>query len=132
MTIATSEPLDVAWVEEILAHTRKTIQLVVANPLDLQRYRTEFYTLARSVKDAKQEDRRFGQRTTSSSWWSWASANRQLDANDQGIIQVVDWLWQYAFDQRASTSTWSPGARWAPSAFASTACCTPSTRCPWR
>src|SRR5690606_26090523 len=27
---------------------------------------------------------------------------RQLDANDQGINQVVDWLWQYAFDQRAS------------------------------
>ncbi|HOM21946.1 MAG TPA: GspE/PulE family protein, partial [Ottowia sp.] len=24
------------------------------------------------------------------------------DANDQGVIQVVDWLWQYAFDQRAS------------------------------
>src|SRR3989337_1431224 len=29
-------------------------------------------------------------------------ANRQLDANDQHIVHVVDWLWQYAFDQRAS------------------------------
>jgi general secretion pathway protein E len=29
-------------------------------------------------------------------------ANKQLDANDQGVVQVVDWLWQYAFDQRAS------------------------------
>jgi general secretion pathway protein E len=28
--------------------------------------------------------------------------NKQLDANDQGVVQVVDWLWQYAFDQRAS------------------------------
>jgi general secretion pathway protein E len=28
--------------------------------------------------------------------------NKQLDANDSGVIQVVDWLWQYAFDQRAS------------------------------
>jgi general secretion pathway protein E len=37
-----------------------------------------------------------------SSWWSWASSNKQLDANDQGVVQVVDWLWQYAFDQRAS------------------------------
>jgi general secretion pathway protein E len=27
---------------------------------------------------------------------------KQLDANDQGVVQVVDWLWQYAFDQRAS------------------------------
>jgi general secretion pathway protein E len=29
-------------------------------------------------------------------------ANKQLDANDQGVVQVVDWLWQYAFEQRAS------------------------------
>ena len=29
-------------------------------------------------------------------------SGKQLDANDQGVIQVVDWLWQYAFDQRAS------------------------------
>jgi general secretion pathway protein E len=29
-------------------------------------------------------------------------SNKQLDANDQGVVQVVDWLWQYAFDQRAS------------------------------
>jgi general secretion pathway protein E len=28
--------------------------------------------------------------------------NKQLDANDQHIVHVVDWLWQYAFDQRAS------------------------------
>jgi general secretion pathway protein E len=25
-----------------------------------------------------------------------------LDANDQGVVQIVDWLWQYAFEQRAS------------------------------
>ena len=101
ITIATCEPLDVAWVDEILAHTRKTIQLVVANPLELQRYRTEFYTLARSVKDAKKKTgdsvaHNFEQLV------ELGRANRQLDANDQGIIQVVDWLWQYAFDQRAS------------------------------
>ena len=101
ITIATSEPLDVAWVEEILAHTRKTIQLAVANPLDLQRYRTEFYTLARSVKDAKKKTGD-GVAHNFEQLVELGRANRQLDANDQGIIQVVDWLWQYAFDQRAS------------------------------
>src|SRR5437762_4714197 len=25
-----------------------------------------------------------------------------LDANDQHIVRIVDWLWQYAFEQRAS------------------------------
>jgi general secretion pathway protein E len=28
--------------------------------------------------------------------------HKQLDANDQGVVQVVDWLWTYAFEQRAS------------------------------
>ncbi len=101
ITIATCEPLDTAWVEEIEAHTRKTVKLVVASPLDLQRYRTEFYTLARSVKDANKKSgdsvaHNFEQLV------ELGKSNRQLDANDQGIIQVVDWLWQYAFDQRAS------------------------------
>jgi general secretion pathway protein E len=30
------------------------------------------------------------------------AANKHMDANDQHIINIVDWLWQYAFDQRAS------------------------------
>ena len=101
ITIATSEPLDVAWVDEILSHTKKTIKLVVSSPLDLQRFRTEFYTLAKSVKDANKKTgdsvaHNFEQLV------ELGKSNRQLDANDQGIIQVVDWLWQYAFDQRAS------------------------------
>ena len=29
-------------------------------------------------------------------------SNRQFDANDQHIVNIVDWLWQYAFEQRAS------------------------------
>jgi len=29
-------------------------------------------------------------------------AGRPLDANDHHIVHLVDWLWQYAFDQRAS------------------------------
>ncbi len=102
VTIATCEPLDVAWVDEILAHTRKSVRLVVASPLEIQRYRTEFYTLARSVKDA---NRRAGESTQINSFEQLVElgrSNRQLDANDQGVIQVVDWLWQYAFDQRAS------------------------------
>ncbi len=101
ITIATSEPLDVAWVDEILSHTKKNVRLVVSSPLDLQRYRTEFYTLAKSVRDANKKTgdsvaHNFEQLV------ELGKTNRQLDANDQGIIQVVDWLWQYAFDQRAS------------------------------
>ncbi|MFL6662549.1 MAG: GspE/PulE family protein [Rhizobacter sp.] len=101
ITIATCEPYDTAWVSEIEGHTRKTIHLVLASPLELQRYTTEFYTLSKSVRAAIKT----GETSALASFEQLVElgrTSRQLDANDQGVVQVVDWLWQYAFDQRAS------------------------------
>ncbi|HOY37131.1 MAG TPA: ATPase, T2SS/T4P/T4SS family, partial [Piscinibacter sp.] len=101
VTIATCEPCDTAWVAEIEAHTGKPIKLVVVNPLELQKYTTEFYSLSRSVRAAIKS----GETSTLASFEQLVElgrSNKQLDANDQGVVQVVDWLWQYAFDQRAS------------------------------
>ena len=101
VTIATCEPLDVAWVAEIEAHVRKAVKLVVVSPLDLKRYTTEFYTLSRSVRNAIKA----GETSALASFEQLVElgkTTKQLDANDQGVVQVVDWLWQYAFDQRAS------------------------------
>ncbi len=101
ITVATSEPFDTAWVAEIEGHTRKTIKLVLANPLEVARYTTEFYTLSRSVRNAAKT----GETSAIASFEQLVElgkTNKQLDANDQGVVQVVDWLWQYAFDQRAS------------------------------
>jgi general secretion pathway protein E len=101
VTVATCEPFDTGWVNEIGAHTKRQIRLVVANPVELQRYTTEFYTLARSVRAAQKS----GEAASSASFEQLVElgkTNKQLDANDQGVVQVVDWLWQYAFDQRAS------------------------------
>ena len=101
VVIATAEPFDVAWVSEIEAHTRRHVKLVVANPDDLRRYTTEFYALARSVRAAQKS----GETSSSASFEQLVElgkSNKTLDANDQGVVQVVDWLWQYAFDQRAS------------------------------
>jgi general secretion pathway protein E len=100
VTIATAEPFAIDWVAEIASHTRKTVRLVVANPLDISRYTTEFYTLARSVRNATKT----GETTTSMNFEQLVELgkHKQLDANDQGVVQVVDWLWTYAFEQRAS------------------------------
>jgi general secretion pathway protein E len=101
VVIATSEPFDVAWVPEIAAHTRKAVRLVVSSPLDLQRYTTEFYALAQSVRAAAKTGA-LNPMASFEQLVELGKANKQLDANDQGVVQVVDWLWQYAFDQRAS------------------------------
>ncbi|HOX68375.1 MAG TPA: ATPase, T2SS/T4P/T4SS family [Burkholderiaceae bacterium] len=101
ITVATCEPYDTDWVAEIEAHTRKVLKLVVVSPLELQKYTTEFYTLSRSVRAAIKN----GETSTIASFEQLVElgrSNKQLDANDQGVVQVVDWLWQYAFDQRAS------------------------------
>jgi general secretion pathway protein E len=101
VTVATAEPFDTAWLSEIEAHTRRSLKLVVANPDEIRRYTTEFYALARSVRNAQ----RSGEVATGASFEQLVELGKTaktLDANDQGVVQVVDWLWQYAFDQRAS------------------------------
>ncbi len=101
VVIATCEPFDTGWLTEIEAHTRKAVRLVVASPVEVARYTTEFYTLARSVRAAIKS----GETAAAASFEQLVElgrSNRPLDANDQGVVQVVDWLWQYAFDQRAS------------------------------
>ncbi len=101
ITVATCEPLDTAWVAEIEAHTKKRVRLVLVHPLEVQRYTAEFYTLSRSVRAAVKR----GETAALASFEQlveMGKSNKQLDANDQGVVQIVDWLWQYAFDQRAS------------------------------
>ncbi|HMZ87093.1 MAG TPA: GspE/PulE family protein, partial [Giesbergeria sp.] len=100
-TIATSEPFDTAWVAQIESHVRKPVKLVVANPLDVARFTTEFFTLARSVRAAVKAGEQ-SQIASFEQLVELGKSNKALDANDQGVVQVVDWLWQYAFDQRAS------------------------------
>jgi len=101
VTIATSEPFDTSWIAQIESHARKPIRLVVANPLEIARYTTEFFTLARSVRAAAKSGES-AQVASFEQLVELGKSNKQLDANDQGVVQVVDWLWQYAFDQRAS------------------------------
>jgi general secretion pathway protein E len=101
VVVATAEPFDIGWLPEIEAHTRRSVRLVVANPEDLRRYTTEFYALSRSVRAAQKT----GETSGTASFEQLVELgknNKTLDANDQGVVQVVDWLWQYAFDQRAS------------------------------
>jgi general secretion pathway protein E len=101
IVIATAEPFDVGWVSEIEAHTRRSVRLVVSSPDEVRRYTTEFYALAKSVRNAQKT----GEVSPAASFEQLVElgkSNKQLDANDQGVVQVVDWLWQYAFDQRAS------------------------------
>lgn len=103
VVVATAEPFLREW-EKVVKHiSRKEVRRVLSSPLDINRYLAEFYNLAKSIKSAAQ--------TTSGNSGSGASfeqlvelgkSKSSFDANDQHIVHIVDWLWQYAFDQRAS------------------------------
>ncbi|MBP8019503.1 MAG: type II/IV secretion system protein [Hylemonella sp.] len=101
VTIATAEPFITDWIAEVERQSRRTVRRVLSNPLDVHRYTAEFFSLAKSVRSAQ----RTGAAASGSSFEQLVElgrSNKALDANDQGVVQVVDWLWQYAFDQRAS------------------------------
>ena len=101
VVVATSEPFIDDWVAEVERQSRRTVRRVVANPAEIKRYTGEFFALARSVRAAIKSGSGAGT-TSFEQLVELGKTGRQLDANDQGVIQVVDWLWQYAFDQRAS------------------------------
>ena len=104
VVIATSEPLLVEWVPEMQRMWRRDIKIVFANPSDVTRYIAEFFTLARSVKGAAAKGGAAAQNSFEQlvELGSAKAGSRQYDSNDAHIVQIVDWLWQYAFDQRAS------------------------------
>jgi general secretion pathway protein E len=101
VVIATAEPFITDWVAEVERQARRPVRRVVANPLDIHRFTAEFFALAKSVRVAQKAG---GNAATSNfeQLVELGKTNKQLDANDQGVVKVVDWLWQYAFDQRAS------------------------------
>jgi general secretion pathway protein E len=102
VVIATAEPYLREWEAELKSILRKDIRRVVANPQDIDRYLVEFYNLARSVKKAEQQGEMRGGTSGFEQLVELGQTNRQFDANDQHIVSIVDWLWQYAFEQRAS------------------------------
>ena len=103
ITIASTNPFEQSWMEEIARITQKQIRLVFANPLDIEQYTAQFFSLAKSIKNARKANNSdLALRSNFEQLVEMGKTNKQVDANDQHVINIVDWLWQFAFDQRAS------------------------------
>ena len=101
--IATSEPLDVSWKPDLQHLTRRNIELVLINPLDLHRYTMEFFGVTRSVRGAKDmRDREQGSVMPSFEQLVDLGSSGEVGADDHHVVQIVDWMLQYAYEQRAS------------------------------
>ena len=103
LTVATADPFALEWEAEIAKVSRRSIRRVIANPLDIAQYTSQFFTLAKSIRDAnKSTGQDLALRNNFEQLVEMGKTNRQVDANDQHVVNIVDWLWQYAFEQRAS------------------------------
>jgi len=102
VVVATAEPYVREWEAEIARLARREIRRVIANPVAIERCQVEFYNLAKSIKGANRGAGGSSGLSNLEQLVELGSANKTLDANDAHIVKVVDWLWQYAFEQRAS------------------------------
>ncbi|RDH81288.1 MAG: type II secretion system protein E [endosymbiont of Galathealinum brachiosum] len=102
ITIATAEPNVSEWEQELSRINNKEFKRVISNPEDISRYLLEFYTVSKSVNRAESEALGTGKEIGNLESLMELGRAGKLDANDQHVINIVDWLLQYAFDQRAS------------------------------
>lgn len=103
VVVATADPYVTEWQRELREILGKRITPVIANPDDLRRYILEFYSLSRSVSRAADPSAPSQVDAIQNLEQLMELGRRgKLDANDQHVVNIVDWLLQYAFDQRAS------------------------------
>ena len=101
IVFATSEPLDTRWLPDLTKLLRRDISLAVSNPLDLHRYTMEFFGVTRSVRGAK-DARDDNAGMPSFEQLVELGRSGEVGADDKHIVHIVDWLLQYAYEQRAS------------------------------
>jgi general secretion pathway protein E len=103
VVIASSEPFLKAWEGNLEHVLRKRVRRVLTDPRAIARHTAEFYTMAGSVNRARGADRGDGGAgVTNLEQMLELGSMKEPDANDQHIVNIVDWLLQYAFEQRAS------------------------------
>ncbi|TBR36019.1 MULTISPECIES: GspE/PulE family protein [Dyella] len=105
VTFATTEPFDAGWATDLAHMLRRDVKRVVASPLDINRYLVEFYGVQRSIQlaqDAKANGGYDSSAILNFEQLVELGKSGEVGADDRHVVHIVDWLLQYAFEQRAS------------------------------
>lgn len=134
VTVASAQPYQDDWQADLARSLGRPIRRVLASPLQIRQSGQSLYRLAQSVKGAQyQQSANLGE---IEHLLALSKHQPEASADDAHIVHIVDWLLQYAIDQRASDIHLSPAASRANCATVSTACYTPSIASllgsPWR
>jgi general secretion pathway protein E len=100
--VATADPFSTEWIADLERVLKLKIKLVMANPIEISRYLPEIYNLATSINQANIA--KAGQVVGVQNFEQLIELgkDKNLDANEQHVVNIVDWLLKYAFEQRAS------------------------------
>jgi general secretion pathway protein E len=102
VVVASPEPYVSGWEPTIQqSQPGKVITRVISSPADIRQYTTEFYTMARSVSQATAQGLVSSGLSNLESMLELGQLEN-MEANDAHVVNIVDWLLQYAFTQRAS------------------------------
>ncbi|MDR2013653.1 MAG: GspE/PulE family protein [Rhodanobacter sp.] len=104
VVFATSEPFDTRWISDLGQILRRDIQRVVASPIDVARYLTQWWGVQRSIQRAKDAKIDAGDSRAILNFEQLVELGKSGDVgvDDRHVVHIVDWLLQYAFEQRAS------------------------------
>ena len=100
--VATADPYHTDWIPDLERILGMTIKLVVANPLEINRYLPEIYNLASSIDQANRSKAGDIVGVQNFEQLVELGKDKNLDANEQHVVNIVDWIFKYAFEQRAS------------------------------
>ena len=105
ITFATCEPFDGGWARDLAQMLRRDVHRVVSSPLDIHRFQKEFYGVQRSIQLAQDAKNNGGYDTSAVlNFEQLVELGKagEVGADDRHVVHIVDWLLQYAFEQRAS------------------------------
>ncbi len=102
IVVGTAEPFFDEWSRELSGALNKDIRLVVCNPDDIRRYLVELYQVSKSVLGAKKDHSRHSSAVQNLEQLMQLGRGGKLEATDSHVVSIVDWLLQYAYEQRAS------------------------------
>ena len=99
VVIAVTDPFKSEWMEELERIVSRPISTVLTNPEQLKAYLIEFYSVSKAMDGAgsKAYGEMPGNIQNLEQLIELGKAGK-VDANDQHVVKIVDWLLQYAFE----------------------------------
>jgi general secretion pathway protein E len=101
LKVATTNPFDRWALESVERVANKSLELVIATRSDIQRLITEFYGFRGSVKQAAKKLSE-GVDLGNLEQLVRLKSEREIEASDQHVVHAVEYMLNYAYQQRAS------------------------------